>query len=211
MDTIRITSTLHPHKEKPGAITVSNLSKEETERFVGLIHGQNWASVKDGRLVFQGIFSPLPDPVLDEEMLPFWFPQGSGAYTAQKEVFDKERMAFPSGAHIAIQSLCAYDYTPKNYKKEAGKLESYGFSQMRSKRGKDGHFWEIWFLPGTWAAKGDLAEAIQLADLKARGKGLEHTKKEKACLDAAIDFLRRNVKFGSLEVAVQRLAMVIDD
>lgn len=207
MDKIRITSYRLPYKEKLGEINVSNLSQEEHERFRGFIHGQNWMSVRGGRLVFRGIFAPLPDPVEDKDMLPFWNKEDTSAHMMQQEIFDQERMIFPFAAHIVIQHLCGYEYTPENYKKEAEKLSRYGFAQMRSRRGNDGQFWEIWFLPGTWAAQEELKDAIKLAEIKIT----DHKEKEKVVLEAVIEFLRRNVKFGSLEVSIQKLAMVPRD
>lgn len=207
MDKIRITSYQAPFREKLGEMKISNLSQEEFERFQGLIHGQNWMSVKDGRMVFRGIFAPLPDPVEDQEMLPFWNREDARMHMMQKEIFDQERMAFPFAAHIVIQHLCGYEYTPENYKKEAEKLVRYGFAQMRSRRGNDGQFWEIWFLPGTWAAQEELRDVVKLSEFKT----VDPAKKGKGGLEAAVEFLRQNVKFGSLEVSIQKLAMVPND
>lgn len=207
MNKISITSFQPPYREKLGEVKVSNLSQEEYERIQGFVHGQSWMTVKNGRLVFQGIFAPLPDPVEDKEMVPFWCREDPREHMMQKEIFNHERMEFPFAAHIVIQHICAYEYTPENYKKEADTLTRYGFAQMRSRRRNDGQFWEIWFLPGIWAAQEELRDVIKVAELKIT----DHKKREKIGLEAAIEFLRQNVKFGSLEVSVQKLAMVPND
>ena len=78
-------------------------------------------------------------------------------------------------------------------------MTRWGFDCLRSKRGKKGRFWEIWYLPGFWRATEELKEAIDKA-----GKNTpERTK-------AAIAFLAKNAQFGSMDISVQKLAMVID-
>lgn len=210
MDKVRIVSSRCSHGEN-SAVEIGNLTVEEAKHAEGLINGQNWMSVENGRPIFRGKFAELPDPIQDENMLPFWRKVTPEEGHLQQEIFDPEMAEFPFAAHIVIQSLCGYGYTPENYRRESEKLASYGFVQMRSRRENDGRYWEIWFLPGTYAAKGDLEEVIKAAKHDAQMKRLDHKKDTKASLDAAIEFLRRHVSFGSLEVSVQKLAMVLDD
>lgn len=56
--------------------------------------------------------------------------------------------------------MCGYGYTKDRYKVEVGKLESWGFECCRSRRGDNGKFWELWFLPYLRAAEGDLLRAM---------------------------------------------------
>ncbi len=98
-------------------------------------------------------------------MLPFWrkLPDDE---KARKSVikgidFDAEAMKNVFSASIIIQHLCGYNYSPENYKSQANRLESYGFTIMRSKREADGKFWEIWFLAGLWCAEGELKERMK--------------------------------------------------
>ena len=113
------------------------------------------------------------------------------------------------GAHITIQSLCAHRYSVESYAEESGKLLGYGFIQLRSRRGKDACFWELWYLPGVLFAKGKLKEAIDLISVNTDVNHLRH-RTDKERLKAAVDFLRQNVIFGTLDVSVQRLAMIIE-
>jgi hypothetical protein len=109
---------------------------------------------------------------------------------------DRGQLQSPS---FMISHLCGHYYTKEGYKREADKLESYGFSCMRSRRGENGRFWENWYLPGVWCAKGDLAEK------------LKPIKDSNEKTQEAIRFLMRNVSFGSMDMTQQRAAMVTPD
>ncbi len=179
-------------------LTLVGLTEEERERVEGMLHGQWWAKGnEEGRIDFALAREPVPEPADDEEMMPFWSPAGNGSGPVQMQLIFNEGWEGGSPG-IFIQHLCGYYFTPENYRAQAELLESYGFVCMRSKRGNDGRFWEIWFLPGLWAAKGDLKDTIApFADEKKKHK-------------EAILFLGRRCSFGTLDTAVQRLAMVID-
>ncbi|EKE24906.1 MAG: hypothetical protein ACD_5C00359G0001 [uncultured bacterium] len=156
-----------------------------------------WVSTKGGRLEVAAKKKDLPKPTEDEEMLPFWRRQVPGSY--QLELF---KVAVPkySSPAIIIQSLCGYNYTSENYKYTAELLESYGFECLRSRRGNDGKYWEVWILPGLWSAKGELEKALHGLDLGS-----------KKILERAIKFFCRNVQFGTLDVSFQRAAMPVPD
>ena len=55
----------------------------------------------------------------------------------------------------------------------------------------------MWFLPGAWAAEGDL---------KAHLEGISRDKQ----VDAVVAFLCRHASFGTLDIMHQRAAMTID-
>lgn len=187
-------------------IEIKGLKRGEVELVEGSIRGGfHWIRVdtKDG---LQSVpnYKSLPDPILDQEMHPFWrrpTPSEIQISEGQLKLFDLGEMPDYNSPSITISSLCGYHYTPENYAIEAEKLISYGFICMRSKRGDDGRFWEHWFLPGLRSAKGNLEEAITH----------ETTRFEKDRLRKALYFLKTNVSFGSLDASVQRVAMVIDD
>jgi len=184
-------------------ITIGGLKKEELEKLKGFIHGQEWVSVKDGRIAFSSTKTPLPSPAEDEAMMPFW----RRPNVEEKELLSQKRFdGFaknwpPFSPSILIQHLCGYNFTPENYMRQSAKLTSYGFVCCRSQRGDDGEYWEVWYLPGLFAANGDLKKA--LADARIG--------KVKAEVDAAVSFLCRHSSFGTLDVVAQRAAMVIDD
>ncbi len=190
-----------------GGFTINGVDQEEVDVLLGSFKGGfHWVRRgQDGRLEHRPAFEDVPPPGKDESMHPFWSPPGKDE-GVQMEMFslgDKEgayhRHSSPS---ILIQHLCGYHYSAENYKKQAEFLEECGFVCMRSRRdAASGQFWELWFLPGMWCAQGRLREAI--AD---SGK-----KNEKLKAGVAVEFLGRHSQFGTLDIAVQRLAMVPDD
>ncbi len=192
MNRIRITS-ISPGK---GELSISGLQPEEMKDIEAMVNGYKWCLAIHGRLQTQSRWEPLPAPAQDETLMPFWQPSVPGH--TQLELKSVE---MPPGAPVGIiiESLCGYDYSPENYHKEVEKLESFGFVCMRSRRGDDGHFQEIWYLSGMWRAQGRLKGVLV---------GIKEPQQQ---ADEAIKFLCKNVKFGSLDVSWQRAAMVIED
>ncbi len=194
--------------ERTGDLTVQGLpkfSKEELEKFLGFLHGQQWIRVNDqDKVEFRPTHEPLPPPDKDLEMPPFWRPVHTDEIARLGHPSVKVRTMVPTSEaellspSITIQHLCGYYYTPRDYSLQARTLQSYGFVCLRSQRGDDGQYWEHWLLSGLWSAEGELKKEIK-----------ELTGKK--ALDAAIKFLCRTVSFGSLDVSVQRAAMPIPD
>lgn len=186
----------------PGFVKIEGLTEDERDKIEGMVRGCFWVTgVEKGELKFINTKEELPSPEKDDDMLPFWrkHQDGDGVQLKLKDLDVEEK---DWGKHhspsIFIQHLCGYNYTPDNYRYVAKQLQSYGFECMRSRRGSDGKFWEIWFLPGLWCAKGALEKAI-------KDKGNRESE-----LGRAIDFLCRNSSFGALDVSVQRAAMTMD-
>lgn len=181
-----------------GEMSLKGLSRESLERMMAAITlGAYFVTVENGKLITFPKWEKLPSPTEDKEMLPFW---RTYMGPEQKAVFDeykhsKEQVFSPS---ITITSLCGYYYSDENYKWEAEKLESYGFNCLRSRREIDQKFWELWYIPGLWATKGELKERLRVV------------KTDKAKLKAALEFLSRKCTFGSLDVSSQRIAMVME-
>lgn len=195
-----------PHNDR--SIRITHLSEDEHEKMLGAFkskEGTYWVRIRNGRLESRPHFIELPSPVYDDEMLPFW------RKPTQKEVKlslkKYKRIPFKEEndeelhlmASIFIRSLCGYYYSPENYKFNAEKLTSFGFECLRSRRGDDGKFWEIWQLPFLDAARGDLKKRIH------------KVKDDSKRLKIALNFLARTVSFGSLDVSVQRMAMPTPD
>lgn len=187
--------------------TISGVQQEETDLLLGAFRGGfHWVRRgQDGRLEHVPSYEPLPAPQQDVEMHPFWQPVRD-TVPVQMEMFflgdSGESYHRHSSPSIIIQHLCGYNYTPENYKDQANFLEECGFVCMRSRRDTEsGQFWELWFLPSLWMAKGSLREVIVDS-----GK-----RNEKLKAKVAVDFLRRNSQFGTLDIVVQRLAMIMED
>jgi hypothetical protein len=70
-----------------------------------------------------------------------------------------------------------------------GVMSAIGFQQMRSPRGEDGKYWEVWYLPGAWAAEGQL-----------KGKKLNEI----------IRFVAKECCPGSIDLVRQHMALTVD-
>ncbi len=181
-----------------GKVEIVGLSEESYEKLMVTLHtGAYHVRVVNGKLIAIPIWESLPSPTKDEDMEPFWRKE---SYANKQTLLydeiplDMENMKRTSPS-IIISSLCGYNYTKERYKEEAVRLESFGFECMRSKRGLDGKFWENWCLAGLWSAKGELEKSIS---------GIQN---EQAKLRTALEFIRVNCSFGSLDVCHQRLCM----
>lgn len=180
-----------------GEFSLKNLREEEIGGLLGMIGKHWWVTVIKGRLETVCRRKDLPGPAEDGELLPFWRRRVPGNYQLELFKVPIPRYSSPS---IIIQHLCGYNYSPENYKFQTERLESYGFECLRSRRGANGRFSEMWNLYSLWHAKGGLEEALQGIDQSSK-KGL----------DRAIEFLCSNCSFGTLDVAFQRAAMPMPD
>lgn len=184
-----------------GELKLEGFTHREMDQIEGWLKGCYWATVENGRLHVCATRNEVPGPVDDIEMLPFWRKFEDRTATMQTSLFDVDmNIEKAISPHFLIQHLCGYGYTPEKYIENAKILESYGFECMRSKRGTDGKFWEIWFLPGLYAAKGAFEEYL---------KREQHSSGTGTVKDA-INFLCKTVRFGTLDVSVQRAAACIN-
>lgn len=177
------------------SITIEGFSSENLERMTAAMStGAYFVKVEQGKLTAIPAWEELPKPAEDSTMLPFWRKYTGGS---QPQLFDEYQHSNEQGfsPSISIQHLCGLYYTEEGYKREAEKLESYGFQCLRSRRAVDASFWEIWFLPGLWCAKGEFEAHVK------RGKNNDEE------LLIALEFLRYKCSFGTLDVSYQRLAM----
>lgn len=190
------------------SVTISGIPKDQRERVEGAIRGQFWMTVNDGEIIFSPAREALPSPVEDAEMLPFWRRREERQMVMKEMIFDHEdRHDSPS---FMVKHLCGYHYTPEDYTKNAQLLESYGFVCMRSQREDDGMYWETWYLPGAWASKGDLKDAVDEHRQKMKDE-TSFARLVKSETKKVISFICEKVSFGSLDVTSQRAAMMIND
>lgn len=183
---------------------IRGLRAKELESIECAMLGGCWIRVKDGRLERHESYLSMPEPVRDKEIEPFWgYPQQEKLWEIPIDHKKAMKGHFPA---ILINSLCGYDYTPNRYAATAQILEDIGFVCLRSRRKEDGRYWETWWLPGMYAAKGSFLEAIE----KAKDGPAKDGWNETAKLQAALEWLTKHISFGSLEVTVQRMCMVVD-
>lgn len=95
---------------------------------------------------------PQPAPALEVD--PVIGPHFPGRQ-AQTSFIPYEDSPPPDGP-VYAQHLCGYGYTAENYGRAAAWMESAGFQCMRSPRGPTGMYWEIWYLPGPYCARGPI-------------------------------------------------------
>ncbi len=190
---------IHLVPSKNGSVELEGLTNIELVIIRGMIAGGQWVTIKDGRLRSRAMYERLPLPVPDKELLPFWSnpeSEQSGKSQIQMEFFSQAQYQSHCPSFY-IQGLHGHGYNPEEYRRQAATLESYGFECLRSRRTHDGGYSEIWYLPGLEHAQGALKETAP------------DPKSEKAVEDA-VNFLSRNVSFGSLDVSVQRAAATPD-
>ncbi len=183
----------------PRTVQFSNLSKEELDKLPATILSGAYYDKGDGkgRISFFPVYDDLPDPIKDKEMLPFWRPVRNPG--TQGQLFSEFAHSTETGysPSITITSLCGYNYSPENYQAQAENLKSWGFEQLRSQRGDDFRFSEIWYLRALFSAKGALSGIIK------------YVEKDDVKLKVALEFLKKNASFGSLDVSTQRLAAIV--
>lgn len=179
-----------------GHVSISGVFEDDQDLVLGALHaGSHWIRVKNGVLETHPSWEEPPDPIKDEEMHPFW--RRPAENEGQLQLIEIEPPDKRDIHSIYIQHLCPFDYSAEGYQMNAELLDSYGFNCLRSRRGKDGRFWEVWLLPGLWAAKGDLRDRVG-------------SHQDKTALKWALVFLGQNVSFGTLDVSVQRLAAIVE-
>jgi len=192
---------IYINSQDKGGLSLTNLTAREKEYIEGMVNNNFWVTVTDGRLEMIPRREELPAPAKDETLAPFWMPENppQGKQVKLFEV-DMHEHSVPS---ICIKHLCGYYFTLENYKIQTELLESFGFSCLRSRRGIDGLFDEVWLLPSIWFAEGELKEVLTYPeDLRCNVK---------KGIDAAVSFLCRKTSFGTLDIAFQRASMPIPD
>lgn len=189
----------------------TGLSGPELAALEAALIGANWVSVKDGRLVCAHAYENPPAPEQDEDCGPYWPTYGPQARKKTNRTLKTISFRDPEFCEpgIHITALGAGQHHKDAYKLNAERLEGYGFECLRSRRGADGRFWEIWYLPSLMLAEGELAEAIGKIKPDKNQQWSDKEYQERR-LHRAIEFLCASVNFGTLEAFIQRAALVYD-
>jgi hypothetical protein len=193
-----------------GKIEFQGLNSEELDTLENAMQrGQYWVRVINGRLVKASVHSPLPELTPDGLMTPHFAGERSLDHAGDpdmsriRNVVDYDTGSLYS-ASLIIQHITAAINRPRSdrdYAEAAARLESYGFECMRSRRGRNGQFWELWFIPGLWCAQGDLKRAVE--PCKESGHA--------TMLKAATRFLCGcPVPFATLDICCQKAAITFD-
>lgn len=180
-------------------ITLSG-TEEEISRVRGMLQGNIWMTCKDEKVVIVDSFKAIPEPV-DDPMIP---PKWQTEFGSIPDRFAPDLVSMVPEDLKGPWVDPAY-YMSHIFKPEVAvlKIQSWGFECMRSRRGDDGKFWETWYLPGVWAAKGDLRKFVDTLG----GKTMSWEEKTKEICN----WLAKRVVFGTLNVVVQRMALANPD
>lgn len=180
-----------------GSITLTGLSPESIELVQGAVLGANYISFKDKKLISVPAWKELPSPTEDKEMIPFW----RTATVEEKSELKVSEINFEplsehSGPAVTISNLGGPNESPEKYQQYAKMLESYGFDCLRSRRGLDAKYWELWYLPCLSSAKGDLEDSFRGKMLTKNTEKIKHVK----------NFLSKKIVFGTLNISVEKMA-----
>jgi len=145
----------HNNRNGTASINFEGTEKEIRALKNALTNGTNWVRInKRGTLIKVPAFK-VPE-VLDDDAISPYFKHIKQiiSYFANTSI---RRLAkthdHPNDPSYFVQHITGYG---GDYKERKVSMEAVGFECLRSRRGKDGKYWEIWYLPGVWAATGEL-------------------------------------------------------
>ena len=193
-----------------GTFTLTGLSKPEVEAMQGAILGANWIRVHEGRMAIAHAYEQSPPPAKDPDIGPFWPRPDACKYTRKDhkvQMFDHADPGFSEAALIVKHIGAGCPRTDEDaYDRNARLLESWGFECLRSRRGSDGKFWEVWYLPSLFFAEGDLG--ARLANVKGKYGSPTYQKDR---LDAAMRVVEQHVNFDQMDASNQRYGLRYGD
>jgi len=129
-------------------MTVSADKGETLAPLEAFFNGHKWIRMnEEGRLRQAPVYKKTPKPTFDQDTGPIWT---KGPVKLRRR---SEKGASIGGRSFFVQHIGGYS---GNRKKKAQRMVLAGFSVLRSHRGTDGKCWEIWYLPGDWAAEGEI-------------------------------------------------------
>ena len=156
--------------------TGGDVTIEGTDEDIAIIElmmmGTVWARRGIDGMEKSEAYYVLPTPVDDPQLVDHWPPTDPLVPPAvqyklfvddaehEKQTRAKAKVDFRA---IFVSGLAAYAGQPI-YEQRARRMEAAGFICMRSRRGKDGHYCEFWYMPSplnaTGEAKGKTTEEI---------------------------------------------------
>lgn len=160
----------------------------------GAINGSKWIRFVDDQLEVCDAFIPPEEP---DPMIPPKRYHAKGNFI-RFDIDEDRFQASKDGHHFPSFFLTGVGAGAKDLDEARGQVQCAGFEYMRSRRGEDNKFWEVWYLPGLYQADNKFKEALDEVPQSAK-------------LETAITWIINNLRFGSLEVTVQRAALCCDD
>lgn len=183
-------------------------TKEEIEAIEAMMAGASIVGCGRDGIALRFPLYPLPDlrpdPAIAKHFPPLG-PDGKStipAYWQSPFEFEKAPFGLKCEPEVAERlkpqeyAVSIYVHGVQGYTADKGvvaerqrTLLAWGFEIMRSPRGTDGRYWEVFYLPGVWKLQGDM-----------KGKNLTQTLKAVAALCV-----------GSIDLVTQRAALRVED
>lgn len=145
--------------EKKSCLEIEG-TKEEIEVLKSAMLGVTWVRANGrNKIVEHKYHKDMPPPRTPDPMLwDIWGPQTQrGEYIQNVHPKRGNRKRFYP--NVYVQHIGGFGGT-KQYERNFEILTESGFSCLRSRRGKDGQYWEIWLLSDAIFADGPLKEYL---------------------------------------------------
>jgi hypothetical protein len=203
---IRSTMTSSNRRVPAGCeITISNLTPAEFDAIQACLLGASYIRVVNGRLHAFEVFEELPPPQKDPLVGPHWASDGTikewGGIPAGEGWHSPGLIITGLGAGITSATF----QPERKRQRDQDLLEECGFTCLRSRRSREGRFWEQWVLHGLWQASGPLKKHMsQFVD----DKKLSWVKEAEEAARYITETL--HVNYGSLDITIQRWHLSFD-
>jgi hypothetical protein len=166
---------------KPYSIHITSEDEGARDMFEAAWNGGKWLRFNQGKLETVDYYE-TPPKIVDEDMKPYW---PVARAPRQEELLFKGGVGCMPG--IIVKHLHGYS---GKYEEKAALLIECGFECMRSQKSESSQYWEHWYLPGTWCAKGPI-------------NGMK--------VDAIVKWLFRNVSPGNVVIEGDNWGLSITD
>lgn len=139
-------------KNRTTAITIEANKEENLEEFEAMLGSHKWIRQNE-----YGELETAPahrnPPILYDKMIDHIWDGKPAKIRQLREAEEKHKEVFRDRSFY-VQHIAGYS---GGFSEKAQRMYINGFVPLRSKRStKDGKCWEIWYLPGAWAAEGEL-------------------------------------------------------
>jgi len=139
-------------KKKVTSITIEAEKDEDLAEVEGALISHKWIRQNDQGDLETAPAHRSPPIFFDKDIDPIW--DGKPATIRRLREPAKGEGGKYSNRAFYVQSIGGYT---GNRTEKAQRLILSGFETLRSRRSlRDGKCWEVWYLPGAWAAEGEL-------------------------------------------------------
>ena len=171
--------------ERTTAITLEADKNENLVDFETMLNSHKWIRRNEYKELESAPAHRNPPILFDKDIDPIW--DEKPAIIRQLRDAKKKDIDVYTHRSFYVQHIAGCD---GDRFEKAQKLVLCGFSVLRSKRGtRDGKCWEIWYLPGAWAAQGELRDKTE---------------------DKILDWLIHEIRPGTIDLSGQSLGLVTE-